>query len=73
MAMATPNPLAFPFRLHWTPDQLARSVPLRLFELPLFDMAAAPAAANALPPRVRRPAHPRYAPAAALATRFHVA
>ncbi len=67
--MSTQAHPAFPFHLHWTPDQLAESVPLRLFEMPLFDARddAAPDSANHAP---RRQVTRSYVPRTAVAACF---
>ncbi|RPE75825.1 hypothetical protein [Vulcaniibacterium tengchongense] len=44
---------AFPFDLHWSAQDLADAVPLRLHEIVRFD-AALPDAANAAAPAPRR-------------------
>ena len=62
---------AFPFHLHWTPEQLADSVPLRLFELPPFDAREDGAPASANQPR-RRSFAGGYAPRAVLRSCFRV-
>lgn len=72
--MSTPAPSAFPFNLHWTCDQLADSVPLRLFEIALSEIMPCgdgriAASANHAPPPPRRCG---YAPAGALSALFRV-
>ena len=58
--------------LHWTSQQLADAVPLRLHELFIADIAGSPAprAANAGELPHRRDT--RYVPPATLPARFHV-
>ncbi|MGY1408225.1 MULTISPECIES: hypothetical protein [unclassified Luteimonas] len=63
----------FPSRLHWTAQQLADAVPLRLHELYAFDAArdtASCTAANG--ERRRRPAAHAYAARSALPARFGI-
>jgi len=63
----------FPSRLHWTAQQLADAVPLRLHELFAFDAAhhgAGPAAANG--ERRRRRAAAGYAARSVLPLHFGV-
>lgn len=69
--MTTQAQPAFPFHLHWTPEQLAGSVPLRLFELPLFDASEHGAPHSANQPR-RRSLAGSYAPRDLLAPCFRV-
>jgi hypothetical protein len=71
MTMTIQAQPAFPFHLHWTPGQLADSVPLRLFELPLFDARedGAPASANQTR---RRSFAVGYAPRTMLASCFRI-
>lgn len=72
--MSTPTPSAFPFNLHWTCDQLADSVPLRLFEVALSDiMPGADGRTTASANRAPSPSRRRgYAPAGALSALFQV-
>lgn len=44
----------FPSQLHWTSQELAEAVPLRLHELFAFDAEHDVPAANGLPPRMPR-------------------
>ena len=64
----------FPTTLHWTADELASAVPLRLSELPLFAADAQPGPACAANAR-RRHAHALAAsrlPASALPSQVRV-
>lgn len=64
---------AFPFRLHWTAQDLAEAVPLRLHELFAFDArrdGPLSPSANAQPHRGRR--HWGYACLAALPAYFRI-
>jgi len=61
--------LAFPAQLHWSAQDLADAVPLRLFELFAFDPADAMPSANRASARTHRRG---YLPAAPLSTLFHV-
>jgi len=61
--------LAFPAQLHWSAQDLADAVPLRLFELFAFDPADAMPSANRAPAGTHRRG---YLPAAPLSTLFHV-
>jgi hypothetical protein len=62
--------LAFPAQLHWSAQDLADAVPLRLFELFAFDPAdAMPSANRGAAPCARRPS---YAPAAFPPSLFRV-
>ena len=61
----------FPARLHWTAQQLADAVPLRLHELYAFEAARdGRGAANG--ERRRRPAANAYAAPASLPARFDI-
>lgn len=64
---------AFPFHLHWSPQQIADAVPLRLFEADLFAIGReANASANAgSPPRSKRRVA-GYLPKPALPAQFRV-
>jgi hypothetical protein len=61
--------LAFPAQLHWSAQDLADAVPLRLFELFAFDPADAMPSANRTPARTGRRG---YLPSAPLSALFHV-
>ncbi len=62
----------FPSRLHWTAQQLADAVPLRLHELFAFDAARHDASPAANAPRRTAPHGKRYLRAAALPPRFRI-
>ncbi|MFT4179392.1 MAG: hypothetical protein QM612_08005 [Thermomonas sp.] len=65
--------VSLPSQFHWTPQQLAHAVPLRLSEMFDFDAARAcamPAAANAAHPRTRIASG--YLSSAALPVRFRI-
>jgi len=63
----------FPAHLHWTAQQLADAVPLRLHELPAFRAGAGAVAPAANAPRRTAPrAIAGYRAVAPLASRFHV-
>jgi hypothetical protein len=61
--------LAFPAQLHWSAQDLADAVPLRLFELFAFDPADAMPSANRTPARGGRRS---YLPTMPLSALFHV-
>ena len=61
----------FPSHLHWTAQQLADAVPLRLHELYAFD-AARDAGGAANSERRRRPVASAYAARASLPARFDI-
>ena len=60
--------VVFPEHLHWTAQQLAEAVPLRLHELFAFDATTQAGAANRAQPRPRRD----YAPRPPMSERFSV-
>jgi hypothetical protein len=60
---------AFPAQLHWSAQDLADAVPLRLFELFAFDPANAMPSANRAPTRSGRRG---YLPSMPLSALFHV-
>lgn len=62
--------VAFPSQLHWDAQAIADAVPLRLFELYVFDPSEAmPSANRGAAPRTQRT---RYTPAAAPHAMFRV-
>ena len=62
----------FPASLHWSAQELAAAVPLRLFELLDFDAPIADARAANSTPVPRRALREGYARNAALPAHFHV-
>jgi hypothetical protein len=62
----------FPASLHWSAQELAAAVPLRLFELLDFDAPRADARAANTPATPRRALRQGYVRNAALPAHFHV-
>ena len=62
----------FPARLHWTAQELADAVPLRLHEMFAYDAAASDHARRAANAERRRARVDSYLPPAALRSHFRV-